>query len=97
MTLYHPLAKMIALLAWNVRVVYLIKKHRKDNKKLNEVLSTYKIPDFKYNRYVKMGNIRSEKDLENIIINLSELDEKIKKYVVTKDMVGYHLLNIFCL
>ena len=96
-TLSVDLTKMIALLAWNVRVVYLIKKFRKDKDKLNDVLSTYKIPDFKYNKYVKMGNIRSEEDLENLLISLSDLDEKIKKFVISRDMVGYHLINIFCI
>lgn len=91
------LTKMIALLAWNVRVTYLIKTCRKDKTKLNEVLQTYKIPDFKYNKYVKMGNIRSETDFEDIIIELSNLDEKIKKYIITKETIGYYLLNMFCI
>ena len=91
------LTKMIALLAWNVRVTYLIKTCRKDKIILNEVLQTYKIPDFKYNKYVKMGNIRSETDFEDIIIELSNLDEKIKKYIITKETIGYYLLNMFCI
>ena len=91
------LTKMIALIAWNVRVIYLIKTNRKDKVKLDDVLKTYKIPDFKYNKYVRMGNIRSEEELENIIIGLSNIDEGIKSYKITKENVGYHLLNLFCL
>ena len=91
------LTKMVALIAWNVRVVYLIKQTRKNKKKLEEVLSTYRIPDFKYNKYVRFGNIRSDDELEDILVNLSVLDENIKKYIITKDVVGYHLLNMFCL
>lgn len=96
-TLNVDLSKMVALLAWNVRVVYLIKKFRKDKVQLSKVLSTYKIPDFKYNKFVKMGNIRSEDDLEDLLISLSDLDEKIKKFVISRDMVGYHLINLFCI
>lgn len=91
------LTKMIALLAWNVRVTYLIKIYKKDKEHLNDVLSSYKIPDFKYNKYVKMGNIRSEADFENIIVELSNLDEKIKKYATAREVVGYYLLNMFCI
>lgn len=96
-TLNVDLTKMIALIAWNIRVVYLIKTSRKDKGKLDEVLKTYKIPDFKYNKYVRMGNIRSEGELEDIIVSLSLIDEKVKTFKITKDDIGYHLLNLFCL
>lgn len=91
------LTKMIALIAWNVRVVYLIKVSRKNKDDLNSVLKTYKIPDFKYNKYVRMGNIRSKEEYEDIIVNLSKIDEGIKSYKITRENVGYHLLNLFCL
>lgn len=91
------LTKMVALIAWNVRVVYLIKINRKNKSSLDKVLKNYKIPDFKYNKYVTMGNIRSEEEFENIIIGLSDIDEKIKTFKITKESIGYHLLNLFCL
>lgn len=90
------LTKMIALIAWNVRVVYLIKISRKDKEQLDKILKTYKIADFKYNKYVRLGNIRSEDEFENIILGLSEIDEGIKNFKITKDNVGYYLLNLFC-
>ena len=91
------LTKMVALLAWNVRVTYLIKIFRKDKAMLDNVLSIFKIPDFKYNKYVRMGNMRSEENFQDIIIELSQLDEQIKKYVTTKDTIGFYLIKMFCL
>ena len=91
------LTKLIALIAWNVRLTYLIKKYRKDPNKLNEVTSTYNIKDYSYNKFIRFSNIRSLEEYENIIIKLAELDLKIKSYKVTKEFVGYHLINIFCI
>ena len=54
------ISKMIALIAWNVRVAYLIKKYRKDKEMLDKVLKQYNVADYAYNAFVRRGNTRSE-------------------------------------
>lgn len=95
-TLNIDLTKMIALISWNVRVTYLIKKYRKDSLMINKVIKDYKISDYSYNNFVRKGNIRSLEELENLIIELSNLDLKIKEYQVTKENIGDYLINMFC-
>ena len=95
-TLNIDISKMIALIAWNVRVIYLIKKYRKDRTKLNEIMNTYNIKDFAYNGYVTKGNIRSEEEFENLLISLAELDTSLKSFSVEKEKIGYYLVNLFC-
>ena len=88
---------LIALLAWNVRVTYLIKKYRKDKIKLDDILSVYKIKDYAYNKFVRRGNIRTEEEFLNLITSLADLDMKLKEYEVDKDNVGFYLINLFCI
>lgn len=96
-TLNIDLTKMIALISWNVRVSYLIKKYRKDKEMLDEVIKEYKISDYSYNNFVRKGNIRSLEEFEDLIIKLSDLDIKIKEYKVNKDSIGDYLINMFCI
>lgn len=91
------ISTLVALLAWNVRVVYLIKRYRKDKTKLDEILSVYKVKDFNYNKYVRRGNIRTEVELLDLIISLSEIDTSLKEYKLDKDNVGPYLINLFCI
>ena len=88
---------LIALLAWNVRVTYLIKKNRKNKTKLDDVLTTYKVKDYAYNKFVRRGNIRTEDEFLNLIVNLADLDMKLKEYEIDKDNVGLYLINLFCI
>ena len=96
-TLNIDISKLLALIAWNVRVIYLIKKNRKDNVKLEEVLKLFNIKDYQYNQMVKRGNIRSEHDLENLLVELSNLDISLKSYKFDRDNLGYFLINLFCI
>lgn len=96
-TLNIDISKMIALIAWNVRVIYLIKKYRKDKNKINEIMSLFNIKDFAYNGYVTKGNIRSEEEFEDLIIKLAELDTSLKNFSIEKEKIGYYLVNLFCI
>lgn len=96
-TLNIDITKMLALISWNVRVTYLIKRYRKDKEMLDNVIKDYKISDYSYNNFVRRGNIRSLEELEDIIVNLANLDLKVKEYQVTKDNIGDYLINIFCI
>lgn len=91
------ISKLIALIAWNVRVTYLIKKYRKNQSKLEEVLKLFNISDYAYNKFVRNGNIRSEEELENLIIFLADIDISLKTYEVDKDNIGNYLINMFCI
>lgn len=95
-TLNIDITKMIALISWNVRVTYLIKKYRKDNDMLSKVIKDYKVSDYSYNNFVRKGNIRSLEEFEDLIIELANLDLKMKEYQVTKDNIGDYLINMFC-
>ena len=91
------ISTLIALLAWNVRVTYLIKHYRKDSKKLNEILTLYNIKDFSYNKLSKKANIRTEEEFLNLLVELANIDTGIKEYKIEKENLGYYLVNLFCL
>ena len=91
------ISTLIALLAWNVRVTYLIKHYRKDSKKLNEILTLYNIKDFSYNKLSKKANIRTEEEFLNLLVELANIDIGIKEYKIEKENLGYYLVNLFCL
>ena len=90
------ISKMIALIAWNVRVTYLIKKYRKDKQVLDNVLKQYNVADYAYNIFVRRGNTRSEEELENLIIALANIDIDLKTFKMDRKNVGYYLVNLFC-
>jgi len=96
-TLNIDITKMLALISWNVRVTYLIKKYRKDKEMLDRVIKDYKISDYSYNNFVRKGNMRSLEEFEDLIIKLADIDLKIKEYQITKENIGDYLINIFCL
>lgn len=96
-TLNIDISKMIALIAWNVRVTYLIKKFRKDKVMLDKILKQYNVADFAYNSFVKRGNIRSEIEFENLIIELANIGINLKTFKLDKKNVGYYLINLFCI
>lgn len=91
------ISKMIALIAWNVRVTYLIKKYRKDKDMLDRVLKQYNVADYAYNSFVRRGNTRSEEELENLIIDLANIDIDLKTFKLDRKNVGYYLINLFCI
>ena len=95
-TLNIDISKMIALIAWNVRVIYLIKKYRKDKEMLDKVLKQYNVADYAYNSFVRRGNTRSEEELENLIIELANIDINLKTFKLDRKNVGYLLVNLFC-
>lgn len=90
------ISKMIALIAWNVRVTYLIKKYRKDKAELDRILKIYNVADYAYNSFVRRGNVRSEDELENLIIELANIDIDLKTFKLDRKNVGYLLINLFC-
>lgn len=90
------ISKMIALIAWNVRVTYLIKKYRKDKTELDRILKIYNVADYAYNSFVRRGNVRSEDELENLIIELANIDIDLKTFKLDRKNVGYLLINLFC-
>lgn len=90
------ISKMNALIAWNVRVTYLIKKYRKDKEMLDMILKQYNIQDFAYNSFVRRGNIRSEEEFENLIIALANIDIDLKTFKLDPKNIGYYLVNLFC-
>ena len=91
------ISKMIALIAWNVRVTYLIKKYRKDKNMLEKILKQYNVADYAYNTFVRRGNTRSETELENLIIELANIDIDLKTFKLDRKNVGYLLVNLFCI
>ncbi|MBR5662742.1 MAG: DNA polymerase III subunit delta [Bacilli bacterium] len=91
------ISKMIALIAWNVRVTYLIKKYRKDKVMLDKVLKQYNVADYAYNSFVRRGNIKSEEELENLLIELANIDIDLKTFKLDRKNVGYLLVNLFCI
>lgn len=91
------ISSLVALLAWNVRVTYLIKHYRKDSNKLNEVLTTFNIKDFSYNKLSKKANIRTEEEFLNLLVELSNIDMGIKEFKFDKENLGYYLINLFCI
>ena len=95
-TLNIDISKMIALIAWNVRVTYLIKKYRKDKQMLDKVLKQYNVADYAYNSFVRRGNTRSEEEFENLIIELANIDIDLKTFKLDRKNVGYLLINLFC-
>lgn len=90
------ISKMLALIAWNVRVTYLIKKYRKDKSKLDLVLKQYKVQDYAYNNFVRRGNIRSEEEFENLLVELANIDTDLKNFKLDRKNLGYYLATIFC-
>ena len=96
-TLNIDISKMIALIAWNVRVTYLIKKYRKDKQTLDNILKQYNVADYAYNSFVRRGNIRSEEELENLLIELGNVDIDLKTFKMDRKNVGYYLVNLFCI
>ena len=90
------ISKMIALIAWNVRVTYLIKKYRKDKAELDRILKIYNVADYAYNSFVRRGNVRSEDELENLIVELANIDIDLKTFKLDRKNVGYLLINLFC-
>ena len=90
------ISKMIALIAWNVRVAYLIKKYRKDKEMLDKVLKQYNVADYAYNAFVRRGNTRSEEELENLLLELANIDIDLKTFKLDRKNVGYLLVNLFC-
>ena len=90
------ISKMIALIAWNVRVTYLIKKYRKDKSLLDKILKQYNVADYAYNSFVRRGNTRSEEELENLLISLANIDIDLKTFKLDRKNVGYLLVNLFC-
>ena len=91
------ISKMIALIAWNVRVTYLIKKYRKDKTMLDKVLKQYNVADYAYNTFVRRGNVKSEEELENLLIELANIDIDLKTFKLDRKNVGYLLVNLFCI
>ena len=91
------ISKMIALIAWNVRVTYLIKKYRKDKQMLEQVLKQYNVADYAYNSFVRRANTKSEEELENLIIKLADIDIDLKTFKLDRKNVGYYLVNLFCI
>ena len=90
------ISKMIALIAWNVRVTYLIKKYRKDKERLDQILKQFNVADYAYNNFVRRGNTRSEEELENLLIELANIDIDLKTFKLDRKNVGYLLINLFC-
>ena len=90
------ISKMLALIAWNVRVTYLIKKYRKDKAELDRILKIYNVADYAYNSFVRRGNVRSEDELENLIVELANIDIDLKTFKLDRKNVGYLLINLFC-
>lgn len=90
------ISKMIALIAWNVRVTYLIKKYRKDKTELDRILKIYNVADYAYNSFVRRGNVRSEDELENLLVELANIDIDLKTFKLDRKNVGYLLINLFC-
>lgn len=91
------ISKMIALIAWNVRVTYLIKKYRKDKNMLDKVLKQYNVADYAFNNFVRRGNVKSEEELENLLIELANIDIDLKTFKLDRKNVGYLLVNLFCI
>ena len=91
------ISKMIALIAWNVRVTYLIKKYRKDKTMLDKVIKQYNVADYAYNTFVRRGNVKSEEELENLLIELANIDIDLKTFKLDRKNVGYLLVNLFCI
>lgn len=91
------ISKMIALIAWNVRVTYLIKKYRKDKVMLEKILKQYNVADYAYNTFVRRGNTRSEDEFESLIIELANIDIDLKTFKLDRKNVGYYLINLFCI
>lgn len=91
------ISKMIALIAWNVRVTYLIKKYRKDKTILDNVIKQYKVADYSYNQFVRRGNLRGEEELENLLVELANIDIDLKTFKLDRKNVGYYLINLFCI
>ena len=91
------LTKLIALIAWNVRLMYLFKINRKDQSKINEIMKLYNVKDFTYNKIIRRANTYSVKDLEVILIKLADIEIGIKEFRITKEQVGYYLIDLFCI
>lgn len=90
------ISKMLALISWNVRVTYLIKKYRKDKDMLEKVLKQYNVADYAYNSFVRRGNTRSEIELEDLMVALANLDIDLKTFKFDRKNIGYYLVNLFC-
>ena len=90
------ISKMLALISWNVRVTYLIKKYRKDKDMLEKVLKQYNVADYAYNSFVRRGNTRSEIELEDLLVALANLDIDLKTFKFDRKNIGYYLVNLFC-
>lgn len=91
------ISKMIALISWNVRVAYLVKKYRKDKSKLDDVIKTYNLSNsYSYNNHVRRSNLRTLSEFEDLLIYLADLDISIKNYRIDNSLIGYYLVNKFC-
>jgi len=91
------LTKLIALIAWNLRLMYLFKINRKDQNKINEVMKLYNVKDFTYNKLIRRANLHSSDELEDMLLKLADIEIGIKEFRITKEQVGYYLINLFCI
>ena len=61
------------------------------------MIKQYNVADYAYNTFVRRGNVKSEEELENLLIELANIDIDLKTFKLDRKNVGYLLVNLFCI
>lgn len=89
-------SNLLALIAWNIRIMLLFKNSRAKSDAMGKIVKLYKLSSYSQSKLTRLSNLRSVDELQDLLVFLANLDFDIKNHYLDKSTLGYILINKFC-